>query len=745
MKRKTGPARKDLVLIGGGHAHVAVLKSFAMRPEPDVALTLVARDVDTPYSGMLPGYIAGHYSFDDAHIDLGPLARFAGARLVHDETIGLDLDGKRILFASRPPIIYDLLSINIGSSPGVDLVEGAREHAIPVKPIDQFIPRWQELVANILQTKGPVRIGIVGAGAGGVELTLAAQHSLGSTLSARGEDPDRLRFHLVTSAPTILPTHNANVRAKFERILSERKVAVSTGQTVIRASRDGIACKDGTEIALDHIFWVTAAQPADWPRESGLEVDDKGFIHVDETLCSRSHDTVFAVGDIAQMDFAPREKAGVFAVRQGPAVSDNLRRALRGEPLKPFKPQRHFLSLISTGDKNAVASRGGWAMQGRWIWHWKDWIDRKFMDKYNRLPEMDLGDGEGIEEEAMRCGGCGAKVASPALLRALGRLENQASNDVVVGFDAGDDAAVLTVPEGCRLVQSVDYFRAFVEDPFVFGRVAANHALGDIYAMGAEPQSALAIATVPFGPEAKVEEMLYQMLAGAMETLSQNDTTLAGGHSSEGAELGLGFSVNGFAKDEALLRKAGMRPGDRLILTKPLGTGTLFAADMRTKAKGRWIESALESMMVSNRDAAKILIRHGTTAATDVTGFGLAGHLLEMVRASGLEADIDLDLLPILDGVEETLRAGIVSSLQEANSRTESSIRCGESALRHPLFQLLFDPQTAGGLLASLPAGKAEPCIEELHRACATEAVIIGKICDDDSGPAGGGIVRIVV
>ncbi len=745
MKRKTGPARKDLVLVGGGHAHVAVLKSFAMRPEPDVALTLVARDVDTPYSGMLPGFIAGHYSFDDAHIDLGPLARLAGARLVHDEAVGLDLDRQSVLFANRPAITYDLLSINIGSSPGVDLVEGAREHAIPVKPIDRFIPQWQNLVENVLQTKGPVRIGVVGAGAGGVELALAAQYSLGTMLSARGEDPDRLRFHLVTSASKILPTHNANVRAKFERILSERNVAVSTGQTVIKASEDGIVCRDGTEIALDQMFWVTAAQPAAWPRESGLDVDDKGFVHVDETLRSRSHDTVFAVGDIAQMDFAPREKAGVFAVRQGPAVSDNLRRALRSEPLRPFKPQRNFLSLISTGDKNAVASRGGWAMQGRWIWHWKDWIDRKFMDKYNRLPEMDVGDGEGAEEESMRCGGCGAKVASPALLRALGRLKQQTSDEVVVGFDVGDDAAVLTVPAGCRLVQSVDYFRAFVEDPFVFGRVAANHALGDIYAMGAEPQSALAIATVPFGPESKVEETLYQMLAGAIETLGSNDTTLAGGHSSEGAELGLGFSVNGFAKDEALLRKAGMRPGDRLILTKPLGTGTLFAADMRTKAKGRWIETALASMMVSNRNAAKTLIRHGATAATDVTGFGLAGHLLEMVRASGFEAEFDLDTLPVLEGVEETLSAGIVSSLQDANARTESSIRSGADARRHPLFQLLFDPQTAGGLLASVPSEKAEACIEELHRSGVTEAVVIGKICHEDTESPGGSVVRVIV
>lgn len=728
MRQRTGPARKDLVLVGGGHAHVAVLKSLAMRPEPGVALTLVARDVHTPYSGMLPGFIAGHYSFDETHIDLGPLARFAGARLIHDEAIGLDLDKRLVRFAERPPIAYDLLSINIGSSPGVGLVEGARDHAIPVKPIDRFIPRWQALVEDVLKSEGPVRIGTIGAGAGGVELTLAAQYRLSRLLRERGCDPRRLSFHLVTSAPTVLPTHNARVRDRFVRILRERNIDVRTGQTVVRASGEGICCQDGTEIALDHMFWVTAAQPADWPGASGLAVDEQGFVLVDENLRSTSDEHVFAVGDISQMEADPREKAGVFAVRQGPAVAKNLRHALRGEPLQPFRPQRRFLSLIGTGDRNAVASRGNWTLRGRWVWHWKDWIDRRFMDKYNRLPDMEPEVGPDGAEEEMRCGGCGAKVAGPALKRALARLETESHRDIVVGITSGDDAAVIKVPEGQRLVQSVDYFRAFIDDPYVFGRIAANHALGDIYAMGAEPQSALAIATVPFGPEAKVEETLYQMLAGAVKTLGEAGTALAGGHSGEGTELGLGFSVNGFIAPGDYLSKGGMRAGERLILTKPLGTGTLFAADMRMKARGRWIEEALSSMTQSNRDAARILSRHKASAATDVTGFGLAGHLLEMVSASNIDAVIDLDALPVLSGARETLASGIVSSLQDANRRSETSIVAGEAARGHSLYPLLFDPQTAGGLLASVPSENADACLEDLRRTNAINACIVGQV-----------------
>lgn len=728
MRQRTGPARKDLVLVGGGHAHVAVLKSFAMQPEPGVALTLIARDVHTPYSGMLPGFIAGHYSFDETHIDLGPLARFADARLVHDQAIGLDLDERLVRFADRPPVVYDLLSINIGSSPGVSLVEGASEHAIPVKPIDRFIPRWQALVEDVLRAEGPVRIGTIGAGAGGVELTLAAQYRLSCLLRERGGDPGRLSFHLVTSAPTVLPTHNERVRNRFARILRERGIDVRTGQTVVRATAEGIHCQDGSEIALDHMFWVTAAQPAEWPGASGLDVDQSGFIRVDETLRSTSDESVFAVGDIAQMESDPREKAGVFAVRQGPAVAKNLRHALRGEPLEPFRPQRKFLSLISTGDRNAVASRGNWTLRGRWVWHWKDWIDRRFMDKYNQLPDMEPDVGPDGEAEEMRCGGCGAKVASPALKRALSRLDTESRHDIVVGIASGDDAAVIDVPAGQRLVQSVDYFRAFIDDPYVFGRIAANHALGDIYAMGAEPQSALAIATVPFGPEAKVEETLYQMLAGAVETLGEAGTALAGGHSGEGTELGLGFSVNGFIAPGDHLSKGGMRAGERLILTKPLGTGALFAADMRMKAKGRWIEEALSSMVQSNRDAARILSRHQASAATDVTGFGLAGHLLEMVKASDIDAVIDLDALPVLAGAGETIANGIVSSLQDANRRSEASILANDSMRGHSNYALLFDPQTAGGLLASVPPENADACLEELRQSNAVGSRIIGQV-----------------
>jgi selenide,water dikinase len=734
------PVIKDLVLVGGGHSHVAVLKMFGMQPMPGVRLTLIGRDVKTPYSGMLPGFIAGHYSYDECHIDLGPLATFAGARLYHDEAVGLDLANKRVLCASRPPVSYDVLSLDIGSRPRQDDVPGSAEHATPVKPIDHFSQRWDTIVGRVTRDVRPLRIGVVGGGAGGVELTLAIRHRLRDLLREAGQDPDRLTFVLIT-AGSILPTHNDKVGRIFTRALAERRVEVHTNTPVNAVEAGRVRTEDGRAIPLDEILWVTQAGAAPWLKAAGLACDERGFVRVRDTLQTLTDPAVFAAGDCASVDNHPRPKAGVFAVRQGPPLAANLRRALSGVAPQPFVPQAKFLSLISTGDQYAVASRGGWAAEGAWLWRLKDWIDRRFMRKYSDLPVMASGtapapaagvaDAAALQEIsaiAMRCGGCGAKVGSTVLSRVMSRLGVVERDDVVIGLAAPDDAAVVRPVAGKALVHTVDFFRAFVDDPYVFGRIAANHSLGDIYAMGGEPQTALAIATVPYGIESKVEDDLFQMMSGALTILNDANCALVGGHTSEGAELSLGFAITGAISENEALRKGGLLPGQALVLTKPIGTGTLFAAAMRRKAQGPWIDGALASMQVSARGAAECLRRFGATACTDVTGFGLLGHLVEMTKPSGVDAEIALRSLPVLDGAIDTVAAGIFSSLQPQNVRLRRAIHNAEALSRDPRFALLFDPQTAGGLLAGVPAGEATACIAELQRLGYAEAAIIGRV-----------------
>ncbi len=733
------PVVKDIVLIGGGHAHVSVLRMFGMKPLPGVRLTLITRDIHTPYSGMLPGYIAGHYGYDEVHIDLGPLARFAAARLYHGEVDSVDLDGRWVHLPGRPPVPYDLLSINTGSRPRSIDVPGALEHALPVKPIDQWLRDWEALQRRVLDSQGEFRIAVVGGGAGGVELALSTQHRLRALLRERGDDPSRLQYELLTESAEILATHNAGVRRRFGRVLAERHIAVHCNSPVTAVERQGVRLQGGDFRAADAVLWVTTAGAPEWPGRSGLAVDGTGFIRVDRELRSVSHPEVFAAGDIASLP-DPRPKSGVFAVRQGPVLSGNLRRAAARRPLKQYRPQKKFLGLISSGDRYAVASRGNVSWEGRFLWTWKDWIDRRFMQRFNELPEMateegpDFGavaDADAIRELstlAMRCGGCGAKVGSTVLSRVINRLPAQRRDDVLIGLDSPDDAAAFEVPPGKVMVQSVDYFRAFIDDPYTFGRIAANHALGDIFAMGAEAQSALAIASVPYAREKIVEQTLLDVMSGALDTLAPTGAVLAGGHSSEGAELAFGLTVNGLIGKDALLRKGGMQPGDVLVLTKPIGTGTLFAADMRGKAKGRWIDAAIQSMLVSSQLAAGCLYRHAATACTDVTGFGLLGHLVEMTRASDCDVELDLEAVPLLDGAEQTVAAGILSSLQPQNVRLRRAVRDPDALSEHARYPLLFDPQTAGGLLASVPAAHWAACIAELHSLGYSHAVPIGTV-----------------
>lgn len=746
------PVLKDLVLVGGGHSHVIVLRRLGMRPIPGVRITVIARDLHAPYSGMLPGLIAGLYGFDDVHVDLGPLARFAGARLFHAEAVGLDPDKRTVRCRRRPPVPYDVLSIDTGIAPRLD-VEGAVDHAVPVKPIGGLVARWERLAQRVRESPGRLRVAIVGAGAAGVELTLSMQHALADRAQAAGGGFHVPEFHLFGAAPTVLPTHNRGAQRRFARVLAERGVRLHLATRVARVDAGRLETAGGESFEIDEIVWATAAAPPAWPAESGLAVDEAGFIAVDATLQSTSHPGVFAAGDVAAVREHPREKAGVFAVRQGRPLAANLRRALLGQRLQPFRPQRRFLSLISTGDRHAVASRGRWSAEGDWVWRWKDWIDRRFMRRFAELPEMDpeavgarapavppgLAPPDVVRElsvVAMRCGGCGSKVGATLLDRIVARLEPVRRDDVVVGLDAPDDAAVASLPPGKLLVQSVDAFRSMIDDPWLFGRITANHCLSDLYAMGAEPCSALAIVTIPHGLESKMEVLLEDLLSGAVKVLNDGGAALVGGHTSEGAEVQLGLSVSGSIDPDGILRKGGLRPGDRLVLTKPIGTGTLLAADMRGKAKARWVDGAIRTMLQSNRDAADAVRAHGGRSCTDVTGFGLLGHLVEMTKASGVDARVDLDKVPLLDGAADTASQGFLSSLQPQNVRLRRAVANVETAGADPRYPLLFDPQTAGGLLAGVPAGQAEACVGRLHALGYTHAAVIGAVAErDDRAP----------
>jgi selenide,water dikinase len=753
MQQATHPIVKDLVLVGGGHTHAIALQMYAMNPLPGLRVTLITDTSHTPYSGMLPGHVAGYYDFDECHIDLRRLARASSAQLYIDRAIGLDLQTNKVLCANHPPVAFDILSIDIGSTPAQVNVPGAVEYAVPAKPVPLFLKNWNQIVAEFAQNpQQPLHLGIVGGGAGGVELALTMQRHLHQI--QLNNQTSNVKIHLFHRGAQLMPNHNRWVRQHLHNLLIKRGIQVHLEETVGEILPDKICCESGLTVECDRTFWVTNASAPSWINESGLKTDSEGFILVSDTLQSLSHPHVFAAGDIATMVNHPRPKAGVFAVRQGKPLLENLRRIVLGKPLQPYKPQQLFLGLIGTGDGEAIASWGLFCWQSPLLWYWKDYIDRKFMKRFSDLPKMgnpstgsgtgELGIGNGelgigkttkfkIQNSLMRCAGCGSKVGSSTLERVLQRLQLENSNstqrdDILLGLDTPDDAAVVQVPVGQVMVQTIDYFRSLMSDPYIFGQISTNHCLSDIYAMGAIPQSALAVVSVPYASEEKVEETLYQLLSGAINVLSQAQAQLVGGHTTEGAELAFGLTCNGLAAPDKLLRKSGMKPGQVLILTKALGTGTLFAADMRLEAKGRWIDGAIHSMLLSNQEAAKVFLEHGATACTDITGFGLLGHLMEMVNASGVAVELDLDAIPVLNGALETLEKGITSSLQAQNLRASEYISNESEVSISPKYPLLFDPQTSGGLLASVPSDRADLCVAVLRSRGYACSEIVGRV-----------------
>ena len=709
------PYKDDLVLIGGGHSHVAVVKAFGMKPLVGIRVTLVSEDTYVPYSGMLPGLIAGHYSFDDCYIDLRKLCQWANVRFIHNAVKSLSPAAREITCHQYPSLRYDLLSINTGSQPALDTINGAINCGRAVKPVNKFLSHWRQWLDSVAaNTTSPLQhIVVVGGGAAGVEVLLAMRYHLHSNTQINA------KFTLVCADEELLSSHNARVQKFFHDHLNALGVKMIMGHKVVVAATNHLLLDDGSSLETNFVTWAINAGANPWLADSGLACDKHGFVQVDQFLRSISHPDVFVVGDSAAFKPMPLPKAGVYAVRQGPVLTHNLVATFKKRTLRPYKPQHHFLSLLTVGERYAVASRGSFFIKGKWVWQWKNFVDRRFMARFNPKPMAAKSIAGGVKSEAMRCGGCGAKVSSSILQAVLAQLNIKSNTDVV--SEQGDDAAIINPPVGMQWVQSVDFFRSFIEDPYLFGRVAANHGLGDIHAMGAKPHSALVTAVIPYGHPRIMQETLLHMMQGALRVLDEEETVLIGGHSGEGSELAFGLTVNGTLKPDQALTKAGLNHGDSLILTKPLGTGVLLAANMAARCEGRWLDNALSFMLQSNRNAATILQKYDARSCTDITGFGLLGHAREMLTASQCGAVLTLNTIPILDGALQCSMVGVRSTLYNANKAAND---CQSNASQHSIFPLLFDPQTAGGLLAGISADQTESCLHELIDAGYTAAKI---------------------
>jgi selenide,water dikinase len=700
-----------------------------MAPRPDVRLTLVVDKPIAVYSGMVPGYVAGQYRREELEIDVVPLARRAGARVILSPAIGVDPASKRIRLSDRPALRYDVASFDIGSTvAGLDL-PGVRQNALPTRPIVELVERIDALAARIRgrTAGGPFRIVVVGGGAGGIEIAFTLWHRVNA-----GRDRD-VELTLVHAWPEVLKGYPRSLVERVHENAARRGIRIVPNRRVVEARPDAVVFQDAESIPADALLWVTGAWSHPLFTDSGLPTEPRGFVRTRSTLQVEGFDDLFAVGDCATMtEFPETPKAGVYAVRQGPFLYENLLALLEGRSLRRYRPQSDFLTLLNLGDGTALGSKWGRSFEGEWVMRLKDWIDRRFMTRFQVL-EADgalTEEFEGLPEmsSAMEvlCGGCASKVGETVLSRALSRLPASAHDPTVrLGLERPDDAAAFETPKGDLVVASIDGFRAFVDDPYLVGKVAALNSLSDVYAKGAAPRYALAIVAVPQAASSEEqEEILFQVLSGARAVFDPNRVTLIGGHTTTAPEILVGFSVDGLAPSSlALLSLDRLEPGDRILLTKRLGTGVILHADMLGRASGRSLSECLESMLTGNAEAAQLARELGARAMTDVTGFGLAGHLGTMLRASGVSAFVDVTALPALPGAVELLSRGFRSTFHEENGKAKKAFVIHPHAASDPRLELLFDPQTSGGLLFGLSPSRVDEALGRLD-----QVAVIGEV-----------------
>ncbi len=725
MNQKLGT--NNIVLLGVGHTNAHVLRMWKMGKRPRNAELVCVSDFPiATYSGMLPGVLAGQYPFEQMEIDLVRLTQAAGARLVVGKVIGLDRVNRKLLFEDRPALVYDVLSIGVGSRPTMAGVEVKSDDAwLPVKPMQTFMGRLRQRVdaATRKITDRPLKVAVVGGGIGSIEISFG----LRTRFMKDGLDPE---IRLVTSASHAGKGLLESTATKLSNQLSKHRIDVSPNSRVAAIESEQLVLTGGGTIPADLVIWATNAVAPTLFENFDLEKDERGFILTRPTLQAKDDERIFAVGDSGTIESEKLDKAGVYAVRQGPILTENIDRFLQSRSMTHYSPQKNYLRIVNVCDGTAISQHFGKSIHGKTQWWLKNRIDVKFMDMYQDYEPMEMKPDLDALATEMRCLGCGGKVGGQILSGVMSDLGIHDNENVIIGLDNPDDAAIVKTKAN-QVTVTTDFFAAPLADPYLIGRIAALNSLSDLFVMGAQPTGALTIVQLPEGHPRAQSRVMFELMAGAKYEMDKCNAAIVGGHTIEGPRIVMGFTVLGDQLTEPST-KSKLEVGDRLILSKPLGSGVMLAALMQCKMRGEFYLPLLKTMLKSNQIALDLALQDGVTAMTDVTGFGFAGHLLEMLSASGLSAEIELEKMTTIPGAVELVEAGIESTLAPENRWREPMVNASSKAREDARYKLMYDPQTCGGLMLGV-AAKHEKKILDLLRVDGFEnAATIGEVVHAD-------------
>ena len=693
------PITNDLVLIGGGHSHLSVLMKLSKRPINGNRITLITNEIDTPYSGMIPGYIEGIYSWRDSHIDLYRLCLKLNVRFIHAEVERVSAHEKEIYFKDRPKIKFDVLSINTGIQSNNREIKGAAKYCLPVKPISKLANNFLNKITNFKS------IAFIGGGAGSVELALAIKKRF---LNINQD----IKITIITGKRGLLSTFPQKTKLTSLKTLEKFKIDIIEYKRVLEVKPKQIILSDKSMLKIDKAILSTNSMTPKWLAKSDILLTKDNYILVNKSF-QTNYKYVFASGDVIDFNNQNLKKAGVFAVRSGKPLAINIKQFILGKKLVEYKFNKNYLALIGTSKRSAIATKYNLTFNSRFFFYLKKYIDQNFIKKFSDFKIRKKFTLEALKTDVlnvfvkhkekitdkndiMQCKGCAAKVPLNALKQALPKDIVSTSEDAV------------SVPGQPELYQTVDMISSIITDPFLLGKIAANHSISDMVSVNSKITSAMMILQLPLSKTEINSRDLEQVLLGANEIFKTIDCPLIGGHTMIGKDKDpiIGFSILGQKQKKIKIMKnrRKIKTKDLLILTEKIGSGLIFAGINNYLIDSYFQTDVIKQMIKGNLNFGKISNHLNILSMTDITGFGLANHLLNLIKRDNSKTGLTIypNKIPLFQGVNECLNKDIKSSLFKSNydiAQKDIIYKRDKSKLDN----ILYDPQTVGGIAFIIP------------------------------------------